>query len=168
VHWIAPLKNPQTNPLKNLKRHASSLPHAVTEKTRDTNCPVEKWFGIVQHSIMGKIKIKMTPGTFIRKMYPSLQARYKEHGIQHNLSQGLLLKPVPPMDVGEPHETWKRKEARFPVRKSKSYSAPHTVPVPHKKPHNICSSNNEGSAHDPCNVPADVTLSEKEVRIIIT
>lgn len=58
-----------------LKRHASSVTSQVTDKTRDTNCHVEKWFGIVKHSIMAKRK-KMTPGTFIRIKYPPIHTTF--------------------------------------------------------------------------------------------
>lgn len=81
---------------------------------------------------MAKMK-KMTPGTFIRKMFTSLQGHFKEHVIQNKLSQGLLLKPAPPVDGGEPQESWMRKQTRFLAKKSKFYSAPNRVPVPHKK-----------------------------------
>ncbi|ROI80148.1 hypothetical protein DPX16_23724 [Anabarilius grahami] len=48
-------------------------------KTRDANCHIERWFGIVKHSIMHKEK-KVKPGTFIRKMHKSLQASLKKLG----------------------------------------------------------------------------------------
>ncbi len=82
---------------------------------------------------MKKKKEKMRPETSIQKMYQSLQARYKEHVIHHNISKGLLLKPVPLVDIGECHETWRRKETKFLAGKSNFYSSPHTVLVPHKK-----------------------------------
>lgn len=75
----------------------------------------------------------MRPETSIQKIYQSLQARYKEHVIHHNISKGLLLKPVPLVDIGECHETWRRKETKFLAGKSNFYSSPHTVLVPQKK-----------------------------------
>lgn len=117
---------------------------------------------------MAKMK-KMTPGTFIRKMFTSLQGRYKEHVIQNKLSQGLLLKPAPPVDGGEPQESWMRKQTTFLAKKSKFYSAPNRVPVPHKKKggkkeaHHFClKREKQDTACDPCNVPPEVPVSEKE------
>lgn len=75
----------------------------------------------------------MRPETSIQKIYQSLQARYKEHVIHHNISKGLLLKPVPLVDIGECHETWRRKETKFLAGKSNFYSSPHTVLVSQKK-----------------------------------
>ena len=81
--------------LGNLKRYASDKEddNFDTCKTRDTNCHVERWFGIVKHSILKKQK-QLRPGTFVRKMFGSLQGRYREHMMCHNLSDQLLLKPV--------------------------------------------------------------------------
>ncbi len=64
-----------------LLRHLAFASHdqkdikTKSRKTRDTNCHVEKWFGIVKQTIM-KSKKKLRPGTFIRKMHCSLQTRY--------------------------------------------------------------------------------------------
>ncbi|KAI2646896.1 Leucine--tRNA ligase [Labeo rohita] len=81
--------------LGNVKRYASDEKNleakSKPEKTQDTNCHVEKWFGIVKHSIIKEKCVR--PGTFVRKMLLSLQGRYTEHILQHNLSQELLLRP---------------------------------------------------------------------------
>ncbi|XP_016120484.1 uncharacterized protein [Sinocyclocheilus grahami] len=118
--------------LGDLSRHESHEQDLVTAKkqpkTRDTNCHIEKWFGIAKHSIMQKEK-KVKPGTFIRKMHQSLQARYTENIIQHNLPQKLLLQPEPPVNLDQSQETWmKKKEERFPSTKSKFYSVPQKIP----------------------------------------
>ncbi|KAG9260553.1 hypothetical protein AMEX_G256 [Astyanax mexicanus] len=123
--------------LGNLKRYSSdekmnpTAKHAV--KTRDTNCHVERWFGIVKQSILGKRKY-IRPGAFIRKMHCSLQARFIEHIMQNNLSQELLLKPLPPKSISHSQETWaKREEANSTTTKSKYFSAPQSVPLPQGK-----------------------------------
>ncbi|KAF4114297.1 hypothetical protein G5714_004520 [Onychostoma macrolepis] len=98
--------------LGDLSRYESHEQDLVTTKkqpkTRDTNCHVEKWFGIVKHSIMEKGGGKKT-GTFIRKMHQSLQGRYTENIIQHKLPQKLLLQPEPPetpVNLDLSQETW--------------------------------------------------------------
>ncbi|KAA0724108.1 hypothetical protein E1301_Tti019644 [Triplophysa tibetana] len=124
--------------LGDLRRHESqeqdSLAANSSQPTRDSNCHIENWFRIVKHSILHSKK-KLRPGTFIRKMHRSMQGRYTEHIIQHNLSQELLLKPLAPMNLlDQSKETWMRKDQeRRPVTKSKFFSAPESVPVPQKE-----------------------------------
>ncbi len=152
--------------LGDLSRYESHEEDLVTTKkqpkTRDTNCHVEKWFGIVKHSIMEKGK-QNKPGTFIRKMHQSLKGRYTENIIQHNLPLKLLLQPEPPetpvnldqsletwmkknlpqkpllqpetpVNLDQSQETWmKKNQERFPSTKSKIYSVPQKIPVPKKR-----------------------------------
>ena len=66
---------------------------SVSVQTRDTNCHVEAWFGIVKHSILSK-KTTLRPAEFIRTMYSSLKGRYIEHILRHNLPENILLKPI--------------------------------------------------------------------------
>ncbi len=101
--------------LGDLSRYESHEEDLVTTKkqpkTRDTNCQVEQWFGIVKHSIMEKGK-QNKPGTFIRKMQQSLKGRYTESIIQHNLPLKLLLQPEPPetsVNLDQSQETWMKK-----------------------------------------------------------
>ncbi len=149
--------------LGDLSRYESREEDLVTTKkqpkTRDTNCHVEKWFGIVKHSIMEKGK-QNKPGTFIRKMHQSLKGRYTESIIQHNLPLKLLLQPEPPetpvnldqsqetwmkknlpqkpllqpetpVNLDQSQETWmKKNQEPFPSTKSKFYSVPQKIPVP--------------------------------------
>ncbi|XP_057186027.1 uncharacterized protein LOC130551974 isoform X2 [Triplophysa rosa] len=123
--------------LGDLRRHESheqdNLTANTSQQTRDTNCHIENWFRIVKHSILHSKK-KLRPGMFIRKMHRSMQGRYTEHIIQHNLSQELLLKPLAPMNLlDQSKETWMRKDQeRRPVTKSKFFSVPESVPVPQK------------------------------------
>lgn len=124
--------------LGDLRRHElherDNLTANASQQTRDTNCHIENWFRIVKHSILHSKK-KLRPGTFIRTMFRSMQGRYTEHIIQHNLSQELLLKPLAPMNLlDQSKETWMRKDQeRFPVSKSKFFSVPESVPVPQKE-----------------------------------
>lgn len=110
-------------------------------KTRDANCHIERWSGIVKHSIMHKEK-KVKPGTFIRKMHKSLQVRYTEHIIKHELPQKLVRQPEAPLNLDQSQETWKKKEERFPSTKSKFFSVPHKIPAPQKEDQEGCGSGN--------------------------
>ncbi|TKS90225.1 Zinc finger protein 658B [Collichthys lucidus] len=104
-----------------------------TEKTRETNCHVEQWFGIVKHHILRKKK-QLRPGTFIRTMYRSLQDRYIEHIIKHNLPDHLITKPQTFMNIKLSEETWaKRNQPEEKVGQSKYYTAPDKMPVPKEK-----------------------------------
>jgi len=98
--------------LVDLARYESRQQELVTTlrllKTRDTNCHIESWLGIGLYSIMHKEK-KVKPGTFIREINQSLQARYTENIIQHNLPQEIFLKPEPPMTLDQCQETWMKK-----------------------------------------------------------
>jgi len=118
--------------LGNLKRYATDIEDDTFGpiKTRDTNCHVERWFGIVKHSILRKQK-KLRPGTFVRYMYGSLQGRYREHIMSHNLSEQLLLKTVLPKDITQSKEGWAKKDQRKTnTARSKYFNAPTTAPVP--------------------------------------
>ena len=103
----------------------------MTPLARDTNCHVERWFGIVKQSILRKQR-RLRPGTFVRKMHGSLQGfRYSEHIMCHNFSEQLLLKPSEPKDITQSQEGWaQRNGATHTTAKSKFYTAPKTVPVP--------------------------------------
>ena len=104
-----------------------------TEKTRETNCHVEQWFGIVKHHILRKKK-QLRPGTFIRTMYRSLQNRYIEHILKHNLPDRLITKPQTFMDIKLSEETWAKKDhPEVKVGQSKYYTAPDRMPVPKQK-----------------------------------
>lgn len=124
--------------LGDLSRHKlheqDNLTANASQITRDTNCHIENWFRIVKHSILHSKK-KLRPGKFIRTMHRSMQGRYTEHIIQHNLSQELLLKPLAPMNIlDQSKETWMRRDQeRLPVTKSKFFSVPESVPVPQKE-----------------------------------
>ena len=66
--------------LGNLSHHAPhpNNPGTKEKETRDTNCHVEAWFGIVKNHILLK-KERMRPGAFLRKMHTSLHGRNVEH-----------------------------------------------------------------------------------------
>ncbi|KAF0039273.1 hypothetical protein F2P81_007508 [Scophthalmus maximus] len=118
--------------LGNLKRYASDKEEEAfgTSKTRDTNCHVHRWFGIVKQSILRNQR-RLRPGTFVRKMYGSLQGRYREHIMSHNLSEHLLLKIMQPKDIIQSQEGWAKRVGTKPqTTSSKFYTAPITVPVP--------------------------------------
>ncbi|XP_048017998.1 uncharacterized protein LOC125249699 [Megalobrama amblycephala] len=129
-------------------------------KTRDTNCHTERWFGIVKHSIMHKGK-KVNPGVFIRKMRKSLQERYREHIIKHELPQKLLCQPEEPLNLDQSQETWKKEEC-FPSTKSKFFSVPQKVPAPPKKIVKM-DVEVETSSSDACQLPAEVLHVDEEI-----
>ncbi len=120
--------------LGDLKRYANDKEDYsfVPSKTRDTNCHVERWFGIVKHSILRKQR-RLRPGTFVRQMYGSLQGRYREHVMAHNFSERLLLRPISKKDITQSQEGWAKRDGSKPqTAKSKFYTAPSTVPFPKK------------------------------------
>jgi len=91
---------------------------------------VGRRFGIVKHSILKKER-QLRPGTFVRKMYGSLQGRYREHIMSHNFSEQLLLKPMLPKDFTQSQEGWAKWDGAKPqTSSSKFYTAPTTIPVP--------------------------------------
>ncbi|XP_034072026.1 uncharacterized protein LOC117546053 [Gymnodraco acuticeps] len=118
--------------LGNLKRYATDTEEDTfgQSKTRDTNCHVERWFGIVKHSILKKQR-RLRPATFIRKMYGSLQGRYREHIMAHHLSEQLLLKTLLPKDISQSKEGWAKRDGAKPrTSSSKYYTTPDILPVP--------------------------------------
>ncbi len=152
--------------LGDLSRYESHKEDLVTTKkhpkTRDTNCHVEKWFGIVKHSIMEKGK-QNKPGTFIIKMHQSLKGRYTESIIQHNLPLKLLLQPETPVNLDQSQETWmKKNQERFPSTKSKFYSVPQKIPVPKKRRLDVTQSKKRSSCHT-SQLPAKVLPVDEEV-----
>lgn len=118
---------------KDLKEQGN-LEKEKTNKTRETNCHVEGWFGIVKQHILRKKK-QMRPGNFIRTMYTSLHGRYIEHSMQNDLPDHLIAKPLKSKDVKFSEETWAKKNEKSEgkVGRSKFYSVPDTIPVPKKK-----------------------------------
>ncbi|KAF3837194.1 hypothetical protein F7725_004658 [Dissostichus mawsoni] len=118
--------------LGNLKRYATDTEEDTfgQSKTRDTNCHVERWFGIVKHSILKKQR-RLRPATYIRKMYGSLQGRYREHIMAHHLSEQLLLKTLLPRDISQSKEGWAKRDGVKPrTASSKYYTTPDILPVP--------------------------------------
>ncbi|KAF3844719.1 hypothetical protein F7725_007882, partial [Dissostichus mawsoni] len=118
--------------LGNLKRYATDTEEDTfgQSKTRDTNCHVERWFGIVKHSILKKQR-RLRPATYIRKMYGSLQGRYREHIMAHHLSEQLLLKTLLPRDISQSKEGWAKRDGAKPrTASSKYYTTPDILPVP--------------------------------------
>ena len=85
---------------------------------------------LVKHNTLEKQR-QLKPGTFVRKMYASLQGRYREHILSHNLSEQLLLKHMLPKDINQSQEGWAKRDGAKPqTGSSKFYTAPKTVPVP--------------------------------------
>ncbi|CAM4608791.1 unnamed protein product [Leuciscus chuanchicus] len=161
--------------LGDLTRYESCEQDLVTTltlpKTRDTSCHIERWFGIVKHSIIHN-KNKVKPGTFIRKLHQSLQARYTEDIIQHNLPQKLFLQPEPPLNLDQCRETWmKKKEKHFPDTKSKFFSVPQNMPVPQKKKrmiHKDVAKSQKRSSPEPVHSPAEALPVEEEIDMLWT
>ncbi|MEQ2201828.1 hypothetical protein XENOCAPTIV_018885 [Xenoophorus captivus] len=74
---------------------------------------------------------RLTPATFIQKMYGALQGRYTEHIMCHNRSEKLLLKQGISKDIAQSQEGWAKRDGDKPRTGSSSYfSTPSTVPVP--------------------------------------
>lgn len=79
-------------------------------KTRDINCHIKKWFGIVKTSILGKRR-NLTPAVFIQLMYASLKGQYISQDIP------IRLRSHPEMwhlqrRVGPRRKTKKAKDSR--------------------------------------------------------
>lgn len=117
--------------LGSLSRYsADSDLQQIPTKTRETNCHVEMWFWLVKHNILQKKKF-LRPATFIHKMYGSLQGRYTEHIMKHNLPVHLLNDPLPIVsDVHQAEEQWAKREknSNKPKRKSKYFQPPDQLP----------------------------------------
>ncbi|XP_051948584.1 uncharacterized protein LOC127629698 [Xyrauchen texanus] len=112
------------------------------------------------------------PGIFIRKTHQSLQTRYTQHIILHNLPQKLLLQPEPPLNLDQCQETWmKKKEERFPNTKSKFFSVPQRMPVPQKKKRRIHKDkpkSHKQSSPEPMQLPAEALPVEEEIDMLWT
>ncbi|XP_036420100.1 uncharacterized protein LOC118803722 [Colossoma macropomum] len=99
---------------------------------RDTNCHVEKWFDIVKNNILLKQK-SLRPGEFVRKMHTSMQGRYKEHILQLDFPEKLLVKPLKALqkNLEQSQEEWAKKQEKDPKDfKSKYFSVPEDIPEP--------------------------------------
>ncbi|KAL1277100.1 hypothetical protein QQF64_023773 [Cirrhinus molitorella] len=93
-------------------------------KTRDTNCHVEKWFGIVKSSILPK-KRHVRPADFIQALYSSLKGRYMEHVLKNNLPENLLVRPIRPMKSPVfAKESWEKKEEQAPKKVQHLWTCP--------------------------------------------
>lgn len=108
--------------LGDLRRHETPTTGETDEtgKTRETNCHVELWFGLVQRNILAK-KYRR-PAEFISKMFSSLQGGYVEHIIQHGLPVKILDKTftVSNKHVDDHEEKCKKRESSAGQSKSKS------------------------------------------------
>ncbi|XP_028988701.1 uncharacterized protein LOC114845072 isoform X2 [Betta splendens] len=104
-------------------------------KTRETNCHVELWFGLVKHSILQKRKF-LRPAEFVSKMFASIQGRYLEHINKHNLPLDILEKKVSGCtNTGDDQqEQWAKRESSSHSRtKSKYFNPPAKLPMPKTK-----------------------------------
>ena len=77
--------------LGDLSRHTETTT-CRSEESRDSNCHVEAWFGIVKQSIL-QHKRKLRPAQFVRQMHSSLRGRYRENVIMNSLE----LRPIQPI-----------------------------------------------------------------------
>ncbi|KAF4114077.1 hypothetical protein G5714_004300 [Onychostoma macrolepis] len=94
---------------------------------------------------------------------------------KHNLSEDLLLKPRPPMDISHSQETWmKRRKTQLSGKKSKYFSAPNDIPCPQKKQRtqkcrkDLTKSQATGSNLDHHYPPAEMLSVEDEVEMLWT
>ena len=105
-------------------------------KTRDTNCHVELWFNLVKHSILQN-KRYLRPAEFVSKMYASMQGRYIEHIMQHNLPEEILdkLNTSSGKSGDDPIEHWNKRNssARRSKSKSKYFNPPKKLTKPKSK-----------------------------------
>lgn len=123
--------------LGNLTRHNAkeSTDDDEVQKTHDTNCHAENWFCIVKYKILQK-KLHHRPATFIQKMYASLQGRYREHILQHNLPDRILQKcfSVKKGGLEDSEEKWAKKSVCDRNRnKTKYFHTPDVIPSPKAK-----------------------------------
>ncbi|ROJ25348.1 Alpha-(1,3)-fucosyltransferase 4 [Anabarilius grahami] len=99
-------------------------------------------------------------------MHKSLQVRYREHIIKHELPQKLLRQPEAPLNLDQSQETWKKKEECFPSTKSKFFSVPHKIPAPQKmrikKDVEV-----ETSSSDACQPPADGLHVVEQIQMLL-
>ncbi|XP_023197614.1 uncharacterized protein LOC111612128 isoform X1 [Xiphophorus maculatus] len=104
-----------------------------TSKSRETNCHVELWFGLVKKNILAKKKY-LRPADFITKLYTSLQGRYVEHVMQHGLPDKLLDQTVRVLNkpADDPKEKWNKRESSAGQTKTKSkyFNPPKILPNP--------------------------------------
>lgn len=150
--------------LEDLRKHASDKENtghkSDSAKTRDTNCHVETWFGIVKNSILHK-KRKFRPAEFIQRMYASLKGRYREHIINHSLPENLLVRPMrPKKTVVFAEENWAKREEPAPKKaeRSKYYKVPKKEP----KPKTIATPSKKDETTD-SNLPKDRKLCDMTV-----
>lgn len=119
-------------------------------KTRETNCHVEEWFWIVKQSIL-QTKKYLRDADFIHKMYGSLQARYREHIMNNNLSLSCR-DPQPKENFFCQKEEWAKKTSRkHHKRRTKYFDPPYILPKPSQSPKNkhisINTSQMENTSH---------------------
>lgn len=113
--------------LGNLRRYAVDVQEAVQEPfmTRDTDCHVKNWFGIVKQQIILKER-RLRPGNFVRKLY--------EHVLQHKLTEELILKPLQPRHISQSQEGWSERDVtKAQNLKSRYFTAAHHIPSPKKQ-----------------------------------
>ncbi|XP_030590058.1 uncharacterized protein LOC115783395 [Archocentrus centrarchus] len=126
--------------LGDLTRHETPTTGETNKtcKTRETNCHVELWFGLVKRNILGKKKY-LRPAEFISKMFSSLQGRYVEHIMQHGLPMKVLDKAftVSNKPVDDHEEKWKKRESSAGQSKSKSkyFNPPKRIQNPKPSQH---------------------------------
>ncbi|XP_059386114.1 uncharacterized protein LOC132120908 [Carassius carassius] len=123
--------------LGDLTRHKAkqSTDDDEVQKTHDTNCHAENWFCIVKDKILQK-KLHHRPATFIQKMYASLQGRYREHILQHNLPDRILQKcfSVKKGGLEDSEEKWAKKSVcDRKGNKTKYFHTPDVIPSPKAK-----------------------------------
>lgn len=123
--------------LGDLTRHNAkeSTDDDEVQKTHDTNCHAENWFCILKDKILQK-KLHHRPATFIQKMYASLQGRYREHILQHNLPDRILQKcfSVKKGGLEDSEEKWAKKSVCDRNRnKTKYFHTPDVIPSPKAK-----------------------------------
>ncbi|KAK9961941.1 hypothetical protein ABG768_007335 [Culter alburnus] len=120
--------------LKRFKDRESIRDDSYVQKTHDTNCHAENWFCIVKDKILLK-KLHHRPATFIQKMYASLQGRYREHILQHDLPDRMLQKRfnVKQHSLEDFEEKWSKKSMRDrKEKKTKYFHTPEVMPCPKK------------------------------------
>lgn len=95
---------------------------------------MEQWFSIVKNHTLHRKKF-LRPADFITKMFSSLQGRYTQHQMMHNLD-GLSQSASPKQQtIDQQEEQWARRSIseRSAKRRSKYFDPPEAVPQPKRR-----------------------------------
>ncbi|XDV39447.1 hypothetical protein PO909_008694 [Leuciscus waleckii] len=103
-------------------------------KTKETNCHVEQWFSIVKNHILHRKRF-LRPADFITKMFNSLQGRYTQHQMMHNLGSLSQVASPKHQTIDQQEEQWAKRSLseRSAKHHSKYFDPPEVVPQPKRR-----------------------------------